>query len=125
MANQNILDLHKDMVRVREEMAAGYEHVAVEIPRGRPQIEYHSKASQQRPRGGLLRCIIGDRGLEEGQTFTDQVPTEEITLGPDSFQTRFGTRNSASNSIGKQTFRTLRTKFFSYVVPNSFRDLTA
>ena len=53
MTDQEILELHNDIVRTREEMAAGYEHVAVEIPRGRPQIEYHPRADQWTPRGGM------------------------------------------------------------------------
>jgi hypothetical protein len=78
MTDQDILDLHNDIVRTREEMAAAYEHVAVEIPNGHPQIEYHSRADQWTPRGGVLRCVIGDGGSEEGPIF--YIDDEELTL---------------------------------------------
>lgn len=78
MTDQDILDLHNDIVRTQEEMAAAYEHVAVEIPRGRPQIEYHPEADQWTPRGDVLRCVIGDGGLEEGPIF--YIDEEELTL---------------------------------------------
>jgi hypothetical protein len=78
MTDLDILDLHNDIIETQEEMAAGYEHVAVEIPRGRPQIEYHSEANQWTPRGGVLRCVIGDGGLEEGPVF--YIDDEELTL---------------------------------------------
>ncbi len=41
-----------------EEHRAGYQHVAVEIPRRQPQIEYHERSDQWVPRGGVLRCIV-------------------------------------------------------------------
>jgi len=78
MTDQDILDLHNDIIRTREEMAAGYEHVAVEIPFGRPQIEYHPRADQWTPRGGVLRCVIGDGEPEEGPIF--YIADEELTL---------------------------------------------
>jgi hypothetical protein len=78
MTDLDILDLHNNIVRTQEEMAAGYEHVAVEIPRGRSQIEYHPRADQWTPRGGVLRCVIGDGGSEEGPTF--YIDEEELTL---------------------------------------------
>jgi len=78
MTDQDILDLHNDIIRAREEMADQYEHVAVEIPPGRPQIEYHPKADQWTPRGDVLRCVIGDGGSEEGPIF--YIDDEELAL---------------------------------------------
>jgi hypothetical protein len=62
MTDQEILDCHNDCIRVRERMRAEYVHVAVEIPPGKPQIEYFDKGMQWVPRGGVLRCVITDRG---------------------------------------------------------------
>ncbi len=41
---------------------AAYEHVAVEIPPGRPQIRYFEPGDQWTPRGDVLRCEIDDGG---------------------------------------------------------------
>jgi hypothetical protein len=78
MTDQDILDVHNDIIRAREERAAEYEHVAVEISLGRPQIEYHPKANQWTPRGDVLRCVIGDGGSEEGPIF--YIDDKELTL---------------------------------------------
>ena len=43
-------------------MASEYEHAAVEIPPGHPQIQYFETGRQWTPRGGVLRCVIGDSG---------------------------------------------------------------
>jgi len=78
MTDQEILDLHNDIIQTGEEIAAEYEHEAVEIPPGRPQIKYHPRADQWTPRGSVLRCVIGDGGLEEGPIF--YIDDEELTL---------------------------------------------
>jgi hypothetical protein len=78
MTDQDILNLHNDIIRVKEERAAEYEHVAVEIPRGRPQIKYHPEADQWTPRGGVLRCVISDGGSEDGPVF--YIDDEELSL---------------------------------------------
>jgi hypothetical protein len=62
MSDQEILDLFNESLRAQEELAAAYEHVAVEIPPGRPQIRYFPASDQWTPRGGVLRCAIDDGG---------------------------------------------------------------
>jgi superfamily II DNA helicase RecQ len=69
--------------RVREQVVpygvpGERKHVAVEIPNGRPQIDYHSKAEQWTPRGDVLRCVIGDGASQEGPIF--YIDEEELTL---------------------------------------------
>jgi hypothetical protein len=56
MSDQEVLDQWNDCVRAREQAAAEYEHAAVEIPPGKPQIEYFEKGYQWTPRGDVLRC---------------------------------------------------------------------
>ena len=55
MSDQEILDRWNECVRVREQVAAEYDHIAVEIPPGKPQIEYFEKGYQWTPRGDVLR----------------------------------------------------------------------
>jgi hypothetical protein len=62
MSDQEILDLFNDSLRAQEELAAAYEHVAVEIPPGKRQIRYFAAGDQWTPRGGVLRCEIDDGG---------------------------------------------------------------
>src|ERR687892_2092634 len=56
MSDQEILDLHNRCLLAEEWLAAEYEHIAVEIPPGRPQIKYLAPARQWVPRGDVLRC---------------------------------------------------------------------
>jgi hypothetical protein len=63
MSDQQILDIFNEGLAARERLADQYEHIAVEIPIGKPQIEYQSHG-QWTPRGAVLRCLIGDKGDE-------------------------------------------------------------
>lgn len=58
MTNQEILEKHNELLLTQMEMKREYEHVAVEIPRGKPQMEFSEQAQQWVPRGDVLRCII-------------------------------------------------------------------
>jgi hypothetical protein len=62
MTDQEILDRWNECVLAREQVAAEYEHIAVEIPPGKPQIEWFEKGCQWTPRGDVLRCVIDDGG---------------------------------------------------------------
>ena len=62
MTDREILDRWNACVRGMEQAAAAYEHVAVEVPPGRPQIRYFARGDQWTPRGAVLRCVIDDGG---------------------------------------------------------------
>jgi hypothetical protein len=62
MADQEILDQFNDMLEASERLREEYEHVAIEIPPGKPQIEYFEKGYQWTPRGDVLRCVVSDGG---------------------------------------------------------------
>lgn len=62
MTDQEILDSFNDHLRASEELRDAYEHVAVEIPIGKPQIRYFGAGDQWTPRGGVVRCLIDDGG---------------------------------------------------------------
>jgi len=62
MSDQEVLDLFNKSIRARERLAAAYEHIAVEIPPGKPQIKYFTEGDQWVPRGDVLRCEISNGG---------------------------------------------------------------
>jgi len=64
-------------IRHRDELG---EYVAIEIPVGSPQVEYHPDyANQWSPRGGVLRCYIEDGGGEDGLLSVVYVDDQEFT----------------------------------------------
>ena len=63
MTDAEVLELFKDMLEARAEIAAGVDPTLTEIPPGLPQIEYSERSDQWVPRGQVLRCHIeGDDG---------------------------------------------------------------
>jgi len=60
MTDEAILELFNETLRAQAQLAAEYKHVAVEVPLGSTQIEYHPNSDQWTPRGGVLRCLISD-----------------------------------------------------------------
>jgi hypothetical protein len=62
MTDQEILDEHNRILRIEQQMRLEYEHIAVEIPPGCPQIKYSELCNEWTPRGDVLRCVIGDGG---------------------------------------------------------------
>ena len=75
MTDEEILEAFNQMVMTMEQARATHRHVAVEVPVGSPQIEYHALSDQWVPRGSVLRCEIGDSGpsCETSITIDDQV----------------------------------------------------
>lgn len=62
MTDQEILDRFNEMLEASERLREEYEHVAIEIPPGKPQIEYSERGYQWTPRGDVLRCVVSDGG---------------------------------------------------------------
>ncbi|MDX2170266.1 MAG: hypothetical protein SF182_24555 [Deltaproteobacteria bacterium] len=62
MSDQDVLDAFNAVLEAEAAEDEPYEHVAVEIPPGRPQIRYHPAAEQWAPRGAVLRCVVDDGG---------------------------------------------------------------
>ena len=64
-------------IRHRDELG---EYVAIEVPAGSPQVEYHpGTVNQWSPRGGVLRCYIEDGGGEDGFEPTVYVDDQEFS----------------------------------------------
>ena len=57
MTDQEILDCFNECIEATEQMRAEYDHVAVEIPLGKPQIEYFEEGQQWTPRGSRGRWV--------------------------------------------------------------------
>ena len=60
MTDDEVLDLFNATLAAQARIAAGFDRTAVEIPPGRPQIEFHEASGQWVPRGRILRCHIED-----------------------------------------------------------------
>ena len=58
MSDQEILDCHNRILRMQKQLALEYEHIAIEIPEGRPQIKYYRRGNQWAPRGDVLRWLL-------------------------------------------------------------------
>ena len=60
MTDQAIPDQYNAAIRAQQKMAAEYEHLAVEVPPGSPQIKYSKAGYKWLPRGDVLRCLIDE-----------------------------------------------------------------
>lgn len=60
LSDGEVLDRHNAHLRGAESLTKGRQHVVVEIPVGRRQIEYAVESCQWVPRGGVLRCLIDE-----------------------------------------------------------------
>lgn len=78
MSDEQILDCHNRILRTQQQMALEYEHIAVEIPEGNPQIKYYRLGKQWTPRGDVLRCVIGGGG--PGGEETIYIDDHELSL---------------------------------------------
>ncbi len=76
MTDQDILDCHNEIIETMDELRATSEHVAREIPVGKPQVEYSELCDQWVPRGDVVRCVVtcddeGRAALDiDGREFT-------------------------------------------------------
>jgi hypothetical protein len=60
MTNAEILTLFNEGLQATAEWRAEHPYVAIEIPPGKPQIEYSAQCHQWTPRGDVLRCVIDE-----------------------------------------------------------------
>jgi len=59
MSDEELLELHNEQVESILARRDSYEHVAVEIPVGKPQIKWHDDCHQWSMMGDVLRCVVG------------------------------------------------------------------
>ncbi len=79
MSDQAILNMFNDMISARDQLAAEYENIVIEVPPGQPQIEHSERSDQWVPRGDVLRHFIEDGG-PDGEV-TIYVDDQELSLG--------------------------------------------
>jgi hypothetical protein len=77
MSDTEILEAFNNMIDARDEFAAQFENKVVEIPQGKPQIQYSPDADQWTPRGSVLRCHIED---DEHGELVVHVDDQELDL---------------------------------------------
>ena len=56
--DEEVFALWNDHLETHDEIMKEHEHVAVEIPPGRPQLRYFEAGDQWVPRGDVLRCVV-------------------------------------------------------------------
>jgi hypothetical protein len=78
MSDDDLLEKHNQTVQAMEAAAAAYEHVAVEVPIGRPQIRYFELGDQWTPRGHVVRCVVHDGALDAEVTI--EIDDRELSL---------------------------------------------
>ena len=81
MSDEEVLEEFNALLEAQAEEATDYEHVALEIPPGRPQMRYFVAGDQWVPRGGVLRCVIDD-SRPDGQAV---IHVDEQALSLDAF----------------------------------------
>ena len=60
LSDREILDLYNDILAAQEASVADPANRPVEIPRGRPQIEWQEDYQQWSARGEVLKCELSD-----------------------------------------------------------------
>ena len=69
MTDDEVFALWNEHIETRDELMKEYDHVAVEVPPGRPQVEYFERGDQWVPRGDVLRCIVQGSNGEPDEPF--------------------------------------------------------
>ena len=77
MTDQDILDAHNRIIETMNELRATSEHIAREIPVGKPQVRYSPLSDQWVPRGDVVRGVVTCDG--EGQAVVD-IDGREFTM---------------------------------------------
>lgn len=81
-------DFWNDHLDARDAAAAEYEHVAVEVPPGRPQLAFFDQGDQWMPRGHVLRCVVMGSNGEPDEPF---LTIDERDFTPREFARMVGT----------------------------------
>jgi hypothetical protein len=58
MTDEEVFAFWNEHLEARDELMSEQDHVAVEVPLGRPQVKYFEPGDQWVPRGDVLRCVV-------------------------------------------------------------------
>jgi len=78
MTDADVLAVWNEHIQARDRFMAEYEHVAVEIPMGRPQLKYEERSDQWCPRGDVVKGVICD-GSDLDEEFVT-IDDRDLTL---------------------------------------------
>lgn len=81
MTDQDILDLHNDIVAAQEQSLLDWDNTVIEIPPGKPQIKLNHNSGQWVPQGDVIRCIIEDNKRGEAIIVVDDKERSLAELG--------------------------------------------
>ena len=79
MTDDEIIDTWNEHLKARDDAMASYEHIAVEVPPGRPQIELSAVNNQWVPRGHVVRCVVLGSNEDPDEPFVT-VDDRDLTL---------------------------------------------
>jgi hypothetical protein len=91
MTDEELLDFWNDGIEASDYHRQGLTYTAVEIPVGKPQVQFFERADQWTPRGHVLRCqILSDAAIPPAvdEPFVS-IDGRDYTLG--EFMTMIGT----------------------------------
>lgn len=66
MTDLELLDIHNHIARKMIESSENYEHIAFEIPEGKPQIRFEQNSYQWVANGDVIRCCVGWNEKNDG-----------------------------------------------------------
>jgi hypothetical protein len=80
MTDEQILDFWNTGIEARDEVMAAYDHIAVEIPMGKPQLKFEERSNQWVPRGDIVKgVILGSDGTDIEDEFVT-VDGRDLTI---------------------------------------------
>jgi hypothetical protein len=88
MTDDEIIALWNEHLEARDAAMASHEHIAVEVPPGRPQIAFFAPGNQWTPRGHVLRCLVLGSSGDPDEPF---VSVDDRDLTPSEFARIVGT----------------------------------
>ena len=81
LTDTEVLEQLNAALAAQAERAASMDRTLVEVPPGRPQIEYDKASDQWMPRGEVLRCYIEDAAEDETLVLIDDVELDMAAFG--------------------------------------------
>ncbi|MGA3123087.1 MAG: hypothetical protein ABSF69_20140 [Polyangiaceae bacterium] len=88
MSDEEVFALWNEHIEARDQLMQEYDHVAVEVPPGHPQVRYFEEGDQWVPRGDVLRCVVMGSNGEPDEPF---ITIDDRDFTPKEFAKMVGT----------------------------------